>query len=354
MAAIAPDATASGEHPAGSGPFVADVGAGHRRADRGPRARHGPAHRDGPGLHAGRRRARRRRGQGRPAGLGRDELPGAGADPPPRRRDLRGQPRRVRHVDAARDRRLAQQDAPRVELRLPRDPRRGDAAVAAVRLADAVRGEGPAVDGPAGPGRGRRGDHAVELAERAGDARRRAGPGARQRRRPQAGPPDAGHRRGDVRGGLPRGRSARGAAADRRRRRRRRRGARDRPEHPGRLVHRFHRRRATGRRSWPAGCSRRSRSSSVATTRSSSSTTPTSTRPRAAGAFSSFQFQGQVCFAAGATSSTRAWPTDYTDALSEKAKRLRTGRSVPRGRPARADRQREAAPPRRRTSSSAR
>ena len=41
-------------------------------------------------------------------------------------------------------------------------------------------------------------------------------------------------------------------------------------------------------------------------------------------------------------------PTTYTEALTEKAKRLRTGRSVPRGRAARSDRQREAGRPRRR------
>ena len=65
----------------------------------------------------------------------------------------------------------------------------------------------------------RRRDHAVELAERARDAGRRAGTRPRQCGRPQARSADAGHRRRDVRGGLPRGGAARGPAADRRRRR---------------------------------------------------------------------------------------------------------------------------------------
>ena len=77
-----------------------------------------------------------------------------------------------------------------------RDPRRGDDAVAAVRLARADRVTGPAVDGPPGASRRRRRDHPVELAERAGHARRRAGTRAGQRRRPQARSADAGHAAG--------------------------------------------------------------------------------------------------------------------------------------------------------------
>ncbi len=45
----------------------------------------------------------------------------------------------------------------------------------------------------------------------------------------------------------------------------------------------------------------------------------------AAGAFSSFQFQGQVCFAAGRHLVQRKVAGDYTAALVEKAKRLRLG-----------------------------
>ncbi|MEA2632872.1 MAG: benzaldehyde dehydrogenase [Chloroflexota bacterium] len=45
----------------------------------------------------------------------------------------------------------------------------------------------------------------------------------------------------------------------------------------------------------------------------------------AAGAFSSFQFQGQVCFAAGRHLVQRRIAGDYTAALVEKAKRLRLG-----------------------------
>ena len=45
----------------------------------------------------------------------------------------------------------------------------------------------------------------------------------------------------------------------------------------------------------------------------------------AAGAFSAFQFQGQVCFAAGRHLVHRSLADAYIAALTEKAKRLRTG-----------------------------
>ena len=167
---------------------------------------------------------------------------------------------------------------------------------------------------------------------RAGHARRRAGPRARQRRRPQAGPADAGRRRGDVRRGLrarracPRACSRSSSAAPTSARR-------SSPTRTSRSC------RSPGRRpsgggsaSWPAACSRRSRWSSAATTRSSSSTTPTSTPPPSAGAFSAFQFQGQVCFAAGRHLVHRSVADAYIEALTEKARRLRHGRPVPRGR----------------------
>jgi benzaldehyde dehydrogenase (NAD) len=44
-----------------------------------------------------------------------------------------------------------------------------------------------------------------------------------------------------------------------------------------------------------------------------------------AGAYASFQFQGQVCFAAGRHIVHRSLASDYVDALVEKAKRLRLG-----------------------------
>src|SRR5919197_408732 len=44
-----------------------------------------------------------------------------------------------------------------------------------------------------------------------------------------------------------------------------------------------------------------------------------------AGAYASFQFQGQVCFAAGRHIVHRSVAADYIDALVEKAKRLRLG-----------------------------
>ena len=102
----------------------------------------------------------------------------------------------------ARDRGRPLQDAPRAELRLPGAAQRGDDAVAALRLAHADGPEGSPVDGPPGPGRGRRRDHAVELADGPRHAGRRAGPRARQRRRPQARPADARRRRRDLRRGL--------------------------------------------------------------------------------------------------------------------------------------------------------
>ena len=229
-----------------------------------------------------------------------------------------------------------------------RDPQRGDPAVAAVRLAHAVGGQGPAVDGPPGPGRGHRRDHAVELAVGARDARRRAGAGARQRRRPQARSADAGRRRRDVRGGLPRGRPARGSAPGRRRRRRRRRGARDRPEHPGRVVHRLDGRRAAGRPAGRRACSRRSRSSSAATTRSSSSTTRISTPPPRPVRSRRSSSRARSASRPGATSSSAERRRRLHRRPEREGEAPAHGRPVSRGRPARADRQREAAPPRRR------
>ena len=232
--------------------FLETLAARHRRPDRGPRARHRPAHHD-------RRPAPRRTTSPAPP---RRPRPPSRPGPP---RATRSGPRVLRRAaeiyEANRDEfgtwtqretgRLAQQDAPRVELRVPRDPQRRDAAVAAVRLAHAVGGEGPALDGPAGAGRGHRRDHAVELAVACwACASSRPALALGQRGRPQAGPADPGRRRRDVRGGLPRGRAARGPAPGRRRRRGRRRGARHRPQHPGRVVHRVDGRRAAGR---PAG-----------------------------------------------------------------------------------------------------
>ena len=281
MAAIAPDPTESAA-PGWLGSFLETWEPGTGAPDRGPRAGDRPAHRDGPRVDPRRRRARRRRGgQGRPAGVGRDELPGAGP------RSSAARPTSTRRTATSSARGRSARPAPshskmhhESNFAYQRDPQRGDAAVAAVRLADAVgraragcRWSGGCRSGSSA--RSRRGTRRRVL----GHARRRAGAGARQRRRPQAGSADAGRRRRDVRGGLPRGRPARGPAPDRRRRRRRRRGARHRPEHLGGLVHRLDGGRAAGRRSWRAACSRRSRSSSAATTRSSCSTTPTSTPP---------------------------------------------------------------------------
>ena len=62
-----------------------------------------------------------------------------------------------------------------------------------------------------------------------------------------------------------------------------------------------------------------------------------------AGAFASFQFQGQVCFATGRHIVHRSIASDYVALLSEKADATPARRPVPRGRRPRADRQPEAA-----------
>ena len=62
----------------------------------------------------------------------------------------------------------------------------------------------------------------------------------------------------------------------------------------------------------------------------------------AAGAFSSFQFQGQVCFAAGRHIVHETIAGEYIDALDREGHAAHDGRPVPRGRPAGPDRQREA------------
>ena len=86
-------------------PVPGGVAPGHRR----PREIREPATRPASCSRSPSRRRttspRRRRGEGCPARVGRDELPGARRDPAPRRGHLRGPPSRVRDVDAARDRR---------------------------------------------------------------------------------------------------------------------------------------------------------------------------------------------------------------------------------------------------------
>ena len=118
---------------------------------------------------------------------------------------------------------------------------------------------------------------------------------------------------------------ARGPAPDRRRRRRRRRGARHRPEHPGRVVHRLDRRRAAGRRARrrhaQEGLARARRQQRVHRPRRRGPRRrrrrPARSRPSSSRARSASR--------PGATSSTRRVAGDYIDALREKAKRLRMG-----------------------------
>ena len=348
MAAIAPDPTEHGDR-AGSdrSSRPGNPARASRIEDREPAT--GRLHRDRPRLHAGRRRPGGRGGEGGPAGVGRDELPGAGPDPPPRGRDLRGEPRRVRDVDAARDRRLPQQDAPRVELRLPGDPERGDAAVPAVRLAHAdravkgrlsmVRRVPVGVIGAITP---------WNSPSRAGDARGRAGAGrsatpsssSRTRRRRSSAARCS--RPSSARRACPTACSRSSSVAPTSARRssptRTSRSCRS-PARP---------RSGGGSASWPAACSRRSRSSSAGTTRSSCSTTPISTRRRPRAPSRRSSSRARSASRPAATSSIGSIADAYIDALTEKAKRLRLGDPYPRGRPARADRQREAARPGRR------
>ena len=224
------------------------TGTGNRA--RRPRAGHRPAPADD---QASRRRDDVRRAAAAaakaPAGLGRDELPGTCRGPPPRGGHLRGAPARVRHVDAARDRRAPQQDAPRAELHPRRGAGRRHDPVAAVRLARADRAAGTAVDDPARAGRCGRRDHAVELAVAcwACASSRRHSPWAMpssssriRRRRCAAAPIFA----ADLQGGRP----ARRPAPDRHRRRRDRRGARHGPQRQHGQLHRVDRGRADRRR----------------------------------------------------------------------------------------------------------
>ena len=199
------------------------------------------------------------------------------------------------------------------------------------------------------PGRRRRRDHAVELPERAGHARRRAGARPRQRRRSSSPIPRRRSaaarcsRRSSARPACPTGCSRSSSAAPR--------SARRIVTDPNvtRSSRSPARRRSGGASARsPASCSRRSRSSSAATTRSSSSTTPTSRRrPRPARSRRSSS-RARSASRPGATSSIASVADAYVDLLAEKAQRLRARRPVPRGRRPRPDRQREAARPGRR------
>ena len=134
-----------------------------------------------------------------------------------------------------------------------------------------------------------------------------------------------------------------GLAPGRRRWRGCRRGPGDRPGHPGRLVHRVDGGRATRRparrRDAQEGLARARRQQRVHRPRRRRPRRP----PPAAGAFSAFQFQGQVCFAAGRHLVHSRLAEAYIATLADKAEAPAHRRPVPRGRPARPDRQREAA-----------
>ena len=169
--------------------------------------------------------SRLRSGRGRATCLGRGQLPGPCRGPAASGGDLREASARVRHVDPARDRRPSQQDASRANFAA------GEALAAATipwqpygSLVPTVLSERLSMIRRVPVGVVAR-DHALELAERPGDARRGPGTCPGQCRRPQAGPTDAGLRRSGVRGDLQGGGTARRPAADRHRRCRDRPGA---------------------------------------------------------------------------------------------------------------------------------
>ena len=283
-------------------PFLAELAPGLRRAARGPRAGDRPAAADHRPVDG---RGRRRAPPPRPRPPSR---------PGPRRatRSARRILRRAAEIyeahrpefgtlDPARDRR-----GPRNKMHHEQNFAVGELHAAATMPCQPygqlvpTRRAGAAVDDPPRAGRRHRRDHAVELAERARHARRRAGARAGQRGRPQARSADAGLRRRDVRGGLqarpacPTGCSRSSSATPRSARR-------SSPTRTSTLIS-FTGSTEVGRRVGAlAGepAQEGLASSSAATTRSSSSTTPTSTAAASAGAFASFQFQGQVCFATG-------------------------------------------------------
>ena len=173
-------------------------------------------------VDARRRRPGRRRGRGRPARLGRDELRRSAP------RSSAARPTSTRPTAPSSGRGPSARPA-RVHSKMHHEQNfaAGELHAAATmpfqpygQLVPERRARAP-VDAPARPGRRHRRDHAVELAVACwACGSSRPALAARQRRRPQARSADAGVRRRDVRGGVPRGRPARGPAPDRHRRRR--------------------------------------------------------------------------------------------------------------------------------------
>ena len=168
MAAIAPDTTESAA-PGWLGSFVETWEPGTGAPRRGPRAGDRPAHRDDPRLDARRRRpgrAPRRRPRSRPG-------------PRPRYQERARILRRAAEIYEAHRAEFGtwtQRETGASHSKMHHESNfaygeilgRGDAAVAALRLARADRPSRAAVDDPPRAGRGRRRDHAVELAERPG------------------------------------------------------------------------------------------------------------------------------------------------------------------------------------------
>ena len=349
MVTTAPESkSAAGEKSDWLEPLLAAWQPGTGAASGGQRAGDRPPSADGSSIDSRRRPPGCCRGCGGAAGVGRAGLPGALGHPAPRGGHLRAAPRRVRRVDAARDRRPSQQDAPRAELHRGRAAGRGGHALAAVRLARAHGPEGAAVDDSPRAG-GRRGrDHAVELTKRAGHARRRARARAGQRGHPQARPADSGLRRGDVRGHLPAkpacptgllqiviGDAETGEAL---------------VTDPNVNVVSFTGSTEVGRMVGALAGGLLKKVSLELGGNNPLIVLDDADVPAAAsaGAYASFQFQGQVCFATGRHIVQRKVVDEYVELLAADGQAAAHRRSVSRGRGARPDRQRAAAQARRR------
>ena len=246
-------------------------------------------------------------------------------------------------MDPARDRRRPQQDAPRAELRRRRDPRRGDDAVPAVRPARPERRARAACrcSGASRP--------ASSARSRPGTRRACSGCGSSRRRSPSATPSSSSPTR--------RRRSCGGAMFE---------AVFREAGLPEGLLHvvlggadvgeaivtdpnvtrvSFTGSTAAGRRVGALAGELLKRVSLELGGNNAFVVLDDADLEAAAsaGAFASFQFQGQVCFATGRHIVHRSVAADYVDLLDREGAAPPARRPVPRGRRPRADRQPEAA-----------
>ena len=329
MAAIAPDPTESAA-PGWLGSFVEtwEPGTGAPIEDREPAT--GRLIATVRGLDAGRRRAGRGGGEGGPAGLGRDELPGAGPHPAPRGRDLRGEPRRVRRRGpsarpAPRTARCTtSRTSPTSEIlnaaTLPSQPY--GSLDADRRSRAGCRWSGASRSGVIGaitPW------NSPSVSWGCASSRRRsrsATPSSSSRTRRRRSSAARCSRRSSARRACPRASSRSSSAA-------RTSARRSSPTRTSRSCRSPGRRpSAGGSVSWPAGMLKKVSLELGGNNAFIVLDDADLDAAAAAGAFSAFQFQGQVCFAAGRHLVHESLAEPYIDALTEKAKRLRTRRPV--------------------------